>query len=116
MQGNRVTLTVHVPGTLAADVAFFFDMPFTATLVEASAVSSNEHPLGLRLGTGDDTDAYLEIIESGVSGTPLTFDKGDFVGGVDPQITKGTTVAITGQYDYDASASANVTVMLTFLE
>ena len=118
---NRVfQQTYAVPGTLGADLSVKFTMPFDAQLIHVSAVGSNTKAAGLTIGNSSDADAYMTKSSIGTSGTPVEFDRDDFVNDQYPHIADGTLVVITVDYDYaaggQASASADLTLVLTFTE
>jgi hypothetical protein len=116
MQGDRVTLSFHIPGTLGADPNIRFVLPFDAQLERVSSVCSGAHPAGVYIGNSADTDAYVVEIASGVSNTPLEIVRTGFVGEQFPHITKGTIITVIADYDDDGTACANLTIVLTFSE
>lgn len=117
MQGNRFTITLHIPGTLSADIAARFTAAFDFTVEHVSAVASNDSDATLKLGTSSDDDEFLTATAIGDSGTPVEFDRDDFVGDQYPRIEDGDVVVITLDYDgAGGTAAQNVTVVLTCAE
>ncbi len=118
--GQKFTVAFHVPGTLTADLAIKFTAPANCQLIHASAVGSNTYKAGLSLGTSTGATDYMAKKSIGSSGTPQEFARADFVGAQFPRITDGVIVAAALDYDYNnggaANASADVTLVLTFLE
>ena len=107
----------HIPGTLSANIGVRSTTPCDCTLVHVSAVASNNSDATLKLGDSTDDDAYLVATAIGDSGTPVEFDRDDFVGGQFPHITAGTIVVATLDYDGAAGTAAqDVTMVLTFVE
>ena len=117
MLGNTFTITIHIPGTLAANVSACFTVPEACQLIHASAVGSNANDGKLELGTTSDADAYLVSAAIGDSNVPVEFDQDNFVGGEFPHIADGTVFAAALDYDgAGGTATANFTLVLTFLE
>lgn len=116
MQGDRVTLSFHITGTLAADPNIRFVLPFDAQLEHVSSVVSGAHPAGLIVGKSTDTDAYVTLIHSGISNTPAEIIRTGFVDTQYPHIAKGTIITVIADYDDDGTACADFTIILTFSE
>jgi hypothetical protein len=116
MQGNRVTLTFHIIGTLAANPNIRFVLPFDAQLEHVSSVVSGAHPGGLTIGSSADTDLYVELIHTGISNTPAEIIRTGFVGTQYPHIAKGTIIVVIVDFDDDGTACADLTIVLTFSE
>jgi len=117
MLGNMFTHTVHVPGTLAANITVVFTVPVDCTLIHASAVGSNANNGLLILGNTSNDDAYLESASIGDSSAPAEFAQSNFVGGQFPRLLKGTVFSATLDFDgASGTATANFTLSLTFLE
>ena len=109
------THTIHVPGTLAANVNVRWKMPFDCQLIHVSAVGSNANNGILDIGPSTDTDGYLDGVDIGDSDTPSEFDWNDFVGSQFTHIDKGTIIVLTLDYDgAGGTATANFTAVLTF--
>jgi hypothetical protein len=117
MLGNLFTQTIHVPGTLAANIAVKYILPVDVKLIHVSAVGSNSNSGILDIGPSTDTDGYLDGVSIGDSDTPSEFDRDDFVGTQFPHITKGTIICVSLDYDgAGGTATQNFTAVLTFLE
>lgn len=119
MQGNRFTVSVHLHGTLAANAQGRFIMPCQATLVEVSAVASNNSDATLAVGTSADEDGYSVAATIGDSGTPKVATLGGAL------VTSGTPVNVPNDtiidwdLDFDGAggtAAQNVTILFTFEE
>lgn len=109
--------TYHIPGTLAANITPRWTLPGDCQLQHVSAVASNDSDATLKIGNSADDDAYLAASVIGDSGTPLEFDRDNFVGGQFPHPTKGTVMVLTLDYDgAGGTAAQNVTLVLTFSE
>jgi hypothetical protein len=116
MQGDCVTLTFHITGTLGADPNIRFVLPFDAQLEHVSSVVSGTHPVGLIVGASTDTDLYVELIHSGISNVPAEIIRTGFVGAQFPHIAKGTIIVVAPDYNDDGTAAADLTIVLTFSE
>ena len=124
MIGNHLVYTVHVPGTLAANLNVRFALPFPATLRHVSAVGSNANDATIAVGTSADEDGWLKAAAIGDSNTPAEFGLTNFDGallGVPgseyPSGQDGDIVVVTVDYDGAAGTAAqNVTIALTFAE
>ncbi len=114
----------HVPGTLSADLAIYFTVPFACQLIHVSAVASNDSDATLIIGDSTDDDEYLTASTIGDSGTPVEFDGDDFVDSAGdthtryyPHIADGTGVKLTLDPDGSSGTAAHdVTIVLTFTE
>ena len=107
----------HFPGTLAANITPRFTTPIDFTILHVSAVASNNSDATLKVGNSSDDDAYLVATAIGDSGTPVEFDRDDFVGMQYPRVTDGTVVVLTLDFDGAAGTAAqNVTLVLTCAE
>lgn len=117
MLGNHFTHTIHVPGTLSANVSVVFTLPFPVTLEHVSAVGSNANNGLLTIGNTTTADAYLASSSIGDSNVPAEFDKGEFVGSQPVHIAAGTVMAVALDYDgASGTATQNFTCVLTFSE
>lgn len=117
MQGKHLLFTVHIPGTLAANITFHFKAPFDLQLVGVQAVATNDSDATLALGTTSSAAAYLAAAVIGDSSVPVEKTKANFVGGQPIHIADGTV--ILGTLDFDGAggtAAANVTITLIFTE
>jgi len=109
------TISIVIPGTLAANITTIFKVPFDCQLTHISAVATNNSDATLIVGTTSDTNAYIEEAVIGDSSVPVEFGRAEFVGDQYPHITDGTIVAVTLDFDGAAgTAAANVTIVLTF--
>ncbi|MCZ7568966.1 MAG: hypothetical protein M5U01_10320 [Ardenticatenaceae bacterium] len=126
MTGMRFTVAVHLHGTLAANAQGAFQLPCPATLLEVSAVASNDSAATLQLGTSADADGLMTAKAIGDSSTPVVFTRGrsgNYFDGalVDenqyPALDDDTIV--TWVLDYDGAggtAAQHVDILFTFLE
>jgi hypothetical protein len=111
------TQTIHVPGTLAANIAVYFVLPMDVQLIHVSACGSNANNGILDIGPSTDTDGYLDGVDIGDSNVPSEFDRDNFVGTQFPHIAKGTIITVNLDFDgAGGTATANFTVVLTFTE
>lgn len=117
MQGNHFSYTIHVSGTLAANVVPALTIPFDCQLEHISAVASNASDATLKIGTTSDDDAYLTASNVGDSNVPAEFTRANFVGTEYPHLSDGTVLLVTVDYDgASGTAAADLTVVLTFCE
>jgi hypothetical protein len=116
MLGDFFSACFHVPGTLAANVAIKFQLPFDASLVSVSAVGSNANNGILDVGNSSDAEAYVANLDIGDSGTPATVEApASFVNGVFPHIAKGTIIAAALDFDGSSGTAAHdFTLVLGF--
>lgn len=118
MQGHRVLVTFHVPGTLTADLAIVWTAAFRGRIKEVCSVASNDSDATLKVGTTSDDDFYFASHTVGDSSVPSTKTRADFAstaqnGVFDPDDVLKLTV------DYDGAAGTaadDLTVVLTLLE
>ena len=116
--------SIHVPGSLAADMAVYFTVPSDCTLVHVSAVASNDSDATLALGTSADTNGFLEACVIGDSGTPVEKEVADFDGALlsdagseHPRLQDGDIFAIVVDFDgAGGTAADDFTLVLTFQE
>lgn len=117
MLGNMFTHTVHVPGTLAANISVVFTVPVDCTILHVSAVGSNANNGLLTMGNTTTADAYLASASIGDSNVPAEFNRANFVGAEYPRLTKGTVLAAALDFDgAGGTATQNFTLAITFLE
>lgn len=118
MIGNHVLLPVVVPGTLAANVAFYWTAPFDCRVRHVSAVAGNAQDATFTLGTAADPDAILTAQDVGDSNSPAEYGPADFAATNETgRITKGDTLALLVDYDGDGGTAAqNLSVVLTLTE
>jgi hypothetical protein len=123
MDGMRVLVPFHVPGTLAANVSFIFRAPCDLTLKSVQAVGTNANNALITVGTTADTDGYLTSSDVGDSSVPAEYRRSSFTGalvassGQDVAVADDTVVQVTVDYDGSAgTAVQNLTVLLEFTE
>lgn len=118
MDGNRFTISFHIPGTLSANLGIVFDAPCDCTLVELQAVTSNASNAQIKAGTVASDAAYLAYFDTGDSSAPARKRLlADFAGGQYPRLTAGTHAKLTVDYDgASGTAAADLTVLAVFLE
>ncbi len=118
MQGNRLLVPFHVPGTLAANITLIFQAVRDMTLISVQTVNTANSGATFILGTSADDDAYLTTQNLGDSSTPVVISaKASFVGEQFPHIAAATIIVMTIDYDgAGGTAAANLTVVLEFLE
>ncbi len=118
MIGKHFGRTIHVPGTLAANIGVVINFPVDARLARVSAVASNDSAATMTIGVGTDGDNILASTTIGDSGTPAVFDASDWAA-TNPlgRIKKGELLTVTVDYDGAAGTAAqNLTVDLDFIE
>jgi len=115
---GKFTMTIVVPGTLAAAVTFKTTIPSPCTLQHLSMVQSNAGNARVKIGTSADDDAYLAYTEAGQSGTPVTKSAlSDWIGAARPHLAKDEIFAVYVDHDGDGgTAAADLTMVLTFTE
>ena len=115
---NSLNRTIHIPGTLAANIVATLTMPQDCRLVQVSAVASNDSAATLMLGISTDTDSILAAAAIGDSGTPVVFDS-DIWAATNPtgRLYAGDVLVVTLDFDgASGTAAQNVTIDLDFLE
>ena len=120
---QKFVQTWHVPGTLSADLNIRYTAPSNCTLIHVSAVGSNAYAAGLTIGTSASAAEFMAKSSIGVSNTPVEFDFDNFATYTNkayPRIEDGDVVIFAVDYNYNgggsANASADVTIVATFLE
>ena len=122
MDGMRFTVAIHLHGTLAANATGVFQLPCPASLVEVSAVATNDSDATLQIGTSADADGIVTAAVIGDSSTPVVFVPASFDGDLADQksavhLADNTIVAWVLDYDgAGGTAAQNVTILFTFLE
>ena len=107
-------ITLHVPGTLSANIVAYITADRNWKITHVSAVASNDSDATLIIGNDGDTDAYLESTTIGDSGTPDEFDRDDFVDDQFPTHDKGDVLVVTVDYDGAGGTAANdLTIVIT---
>lgn len=119
----KKVMTFTVISDMTADANWRWKAEGDCTLIHVSANSSNAYAAGITIGTSEDADEFMTKKSVGVSNTPAEFDWDDFAtysNKAYPRIEKGDIVIVDVDYNYNAGggaqASANLTVILTFLE
>lgn len=122
---RKFQVAFHVAGTLGADLNIRWQAPSPCTLVHVSAVESSANGGGLNIGTSADVDGFITKYTIGVSNTPVQKEAlSDFNGALAdsqyPDIADGDILVLQLDYNYadggSAAASADVTIVLTFVE
>jgi hypothetical protein len=118
MQGHRFQQTVHVPGTLTANLDIRMKIPFDCRLKHISAVASNDSDATLAVGVSTDTDSILAAAAIGDSQVPVEKSASDWAStNASGVLSKGDILVLTLDYDgASGTAAADLTVVLTFLE
>jgi hypothetical protein len=118
MIGDHFVVSYHTAGTLAANHAFTFTIPFDCTLEFISAVGSNTNNGILDIGYTGALEAYVKDKDIGDGGVPGTVDApGEFVGSNYPHIAAGTVLVATLDYDgAGGTAAADFTLVMVFSE
>lgn len=118
MQGHRIMLPFHIPGTLSANITITFTAPFDGRFMHISAVASNDSDATMILGKSGDSDFTLASCVIGDSGTPVTKTVANWAT-TNPNGAFNKDDVLIFTLDYDGSggtAAQNVTVVLTLLE
>ena len=121
---NKFAKTVHVPGTLAANLVISWLVSAPCSLVHISACSSAASDTTIIAGTSADTNGFLESTVIGVSGTPVEFERADFDGALlsdpgkeNPRLADGDIFVCTVDYDGGSgTAGADLTLVFEFTE
>lgn len=115
---NNGYWTIHVPGTLAANVNVRFTVPHSGRVTHVSAVASNNSDATMTLGISSDTDSILASTTIGDSNTPATFTRANWAA-ANPTgaLAAGNIVVLTVDYDGGSgTAAADLTVVITTVE
>ena len=107
-------ITIHVPGTLTANLGINVAADRNWKITHVSSVTSNDSDATLKIGNDSDSEAYLEETVIGDSGVPSEFDRDDFVDDQFPTHAKADVLVVTVDYDGDGgTAGQNLTVVIT---
>ena len=107
-------ITLHIPGTLSANITAYIAADRNWKITHVSAVASNDSDATLIVGNDGDTDAYIESAVIGDSGVPAEFDRDDFVDDQFPTHVKADVLVVTLDFDGDGGTAAqNVTIVIT---
>ena len=118
MQGHRMLLPFHVPGTLTANIVITFEAPFNFRFRTVSACSSNDSDATLMLGISTDTNSILTAAVIGDSSVPVEKRRADFAS-TNPTgaVSKGEFVVLTVDFDGSTGTAADdLTVLLDIIE
>lgn len=118
MIGKHFGRTIHVPGTLAANLAITISIPVDCRLRRVSAVGSNANDATLGIGVGDDADNIMAATAVGDSHVPVVFDTDDWLS-TNPtgSLKQGDLLKLVVDYDGDdGNAAADLTLDLDFIE
>jgi hypothetical protein len=118
MLGQHFGRTIHVPGTLTANLDIRINMPVDCRLHRVSAVASNDSDATIKIGTSSDDDEILTSTTIGDSQTPVTKDVSDWAS-TNPtgELDKNEVLVITVDYDGSAGTAAqDLTLDLDFIE
>ena len=119
MQGHRIMLPIHVPGTLTANLSIVLKMPFDARIMEVSAVGSNANDCTLAVAGGSaGTTAILAAFAIGDSGTPVVKTRADFAStNTTGKLANDDLLQLTVDYDgASGTAADDLTILVTLLE
>jgi hypothetical protein len=121
---RKFVQTIHVPGSLAANLDIRWTVPSDCTLVHVSAVASNDSDATMAIGTSANDDGFLEACVIGDSSTPVEKAVADFDGDLlsdpgsePPRLSDGDVFVILIDFDGDGGTAADdLTLVLTFQE
>ncbi|MHC4749231.1 MAG: hypothetical protein ACYTFW_05090 [Planctomycetota bacterium] len=121
---NKYQNTIHVPGSLTANLNIRWTVPSPASLVHVSAVASNDSDATMTIGTSADVDGFLAATTIGDSATPSEFDLDDWdgalvsdAGNTPPRLADGDIFVIVIDFDgASGTAADDLTIVLTFTE
>ena len=115
---GKFTMTIVIPGTLAAAVDFMTTIPSPCTIQHVSMVQSNAGNARIKIGTTSDDDAYLAYTEAGQSDVPVVLSAlSDWIDSVRPHLAKDEVFALYVDHDGDSgTAGDDLTIVITFTE
>lgn len=125
MTGSRFFITIHVPGTQAANLEGSFKVPsglIGATLIGVSLSGSNANDATFDLGDADDPNGVLAAVDFGDSHTPAAYGRNELNGAL---VTAGQEYhfsrddVIQWAVDFDGSSGTaidDVTIVMEFAE
>lgn len=119
MQGQRIMLPIHVPGSLTANLSITMQMPFDARILEVSAVGSNDGDgtLAVLAGAAGDV-SILAAFAVGDSGTPVVKTRANFAT-TNPtgKLANDDLLQLTIDYDgAGGTATDDLTILVTLIE
>ena len=118
MQGHRLVIPFHVPGTLSADLAIYWTACFDGRIKHISAVGSNSNNGLLIFGISTDTNSILASASIGDSNAPVEFDVDNWAT-TNPTgaFSKGQILVATLDHDgAGGTATDDFTLVITALE
>lgn len=118
MIGHHFGRTIHVPGSLAADLEITINVPVDCRLVRVSAVASNDSDATLAIGVDGDADDIMAATAIGDSGTPVVFDTDDWESTTPlGRLLQGELLQLAVDFDGAAGTAADdLTIDLDFIE
>ena len=118
MIGRHFGRTIHVPGTLTADLDIRISVPVDCRLNRLSIVASNASDATIDVGPSGDPNEILSAKDAGDSGTPAVYTSADFeTTNETGELDKGDVLVLTVDYDGAVgTAAADLTIDLDFLE
>jgi hypothetical protein len=118
MQGHKLILPFHVPGTLTANITVTFVIPYDCRVKHVGACSSNDSDATLMLGISTDTNSILAAAVIGDSSVPVEKTQANFAT-TNPtgKLSKGEILVLTVDFDgATGTAADDLTVVITLLE
>jgi hypothetical protein len=118
MIGKHFGRTIHVPGTLSANLAITISVPVDCRLKRVSAVGSNANDATLEIGVGSDADNIMAAAAIGDSHVPVVFDTDDWAAtNASGRLNQGDLLKLVVDFDGSAGTAAqNLTLDLDFIE
>lgn len=116
MQGQKWCVLFHFHGALAADAQGRIIMPHQATLIEVSAVASNDSGALLIVGTSADDNGYCVSQEIGDAGAPAVMTQtGALITTAGATNVPNDTI-VTWNLDFNGAGAAaeDVDILFTF--
>lgn len=121
LEGFKVIVPFHLPGTAGANILYTFVAPENLILTHVQAVGTNAHDATITVGTVADPDGYLTVKDVGDSSVPGEWSAANFTGALVPvsgqevPVADGTVVRVVVDFDGAAgTAVQNLSVALTF--
>ena len=118
MQGHRIVIPFHVPGTLGANIVITWTACFDGRVKHISAVGSNANNGLLIFGISTNTDSILASASIGDSNTPVEFDVDNWATtNATGAFSKGEILVATLDYDgAGGTATDDFTLVITVLD
>ena len=112
---NHFTISIYIPGTLAANHVLEWVVPWDCQLEHVSFGNSAASDATLMLGASTDTDAYMAATTIGDSDVPSSLGRTEFINDQYPHIPAGTIIVATIDFDgAGGTAAANLVLVMTF--